>query len=279
MGLITRFDAGASPLSRIQDMKSFVIDYHEGGGRGEDALAGLVQSHPMVMLQLGILFLCALNSFLQVAVSSKFRAAMRKQSVVLAICSAILDIFALMNTVAGDNDIRKNPSVSSKASENPFASLMKGMVPPMSDHTDAKKDEGSATKNENEEGEIELNDVQLETIDSDYLSRARSDMKRMSKERLGQILAYAVIAFLCGSRENCIIPLLLRNFPFMVRGALLIIALVAPDVALPMVLHSKNHDRNDVDDHAMKVHSKKGHNQTKGRKKSLIAKRIEVKLN
>ena len=156
MGLITRFDAGPSPLNRMHGMKSFVMDYHQDVGNGEGALVELVQSHPIAMLQLGILFICMLNTLLQGLVSSKFGAAMRKQSIILGICSAALDIFAHMNTVPGAGDMKGSASSASDASDNPFASLMKGMVPSMPMDMTAKKaeegGEGDKSSKKEEEG-------------------------------------------------------------------------------------------------------------------------------
>ena len=223
-------------------MKSFVVDYYDAGGGGEGALVELVQMYPMLMIQLGVLLLCALNTILQGMVSSKFGAAMRKQSVILAMLSAGLDIFAHFNVIPGAGDTRGSASSSGDSNENPFASLMKGMVPNLPTGPDLKPSAGKDKNEENENGEKSDEDGKPEVVDIEYLKRARKDMGNLSKGRTGQILAFAVISFLCGSKKLCMVPLLLRNFPFMIRGALLILALLAPDMALPVVLYGKNQE-------------------------------------
>lgn len=262
MSPITRFDAGPSPLARISHMKGFVVDYYDAGGGGEGALVELVQTYPILMIQLGVLFLCVLNMALQGMVSSKFGAAMRKQSVVLAMCSAALDIFAHLNVIAGAGDTKGSASSSGNSNENPFASLMKGMVPNLPTGPGMKKamDEGKEDKgNEKEE-----DGGKPEEVDLVYLTRARKDMGNLSKGRTGQILAFAIISFLCGSKKMCMLPLLLRNLPFMIRGALLVLALLAPDLALPMVLYSKTKESEGNDEGASKKAKK---DRKKGSKK------------
>jgi hypothetical protein len=252
MGVITRFDAGVSPLARISDMKSFVMDYYDDtGGSGQGAVVELIHTHPVIMLQLGLLALCFFNTVMQTMMPLKFAAAMRKQSIMLALVSASLDVFTHMNVIAGTGDDRGSSSASAKSAGagggNPLANLLKGIAPNMPlppnlqqqppDAEEAGTINNASSGKQGNDGD----DATPEVMDADYLKRARADMTNLAKGRLGQILGFTVISLMCGSLKHCMLPILIRNAPFLARGLLLVLAMLVPDIALPIVMYSQNH--------------------------------------
>ena len=218
----TKFNLGPTSLTRVADMCQFVVESAENASEGEGSLVELIQTYPVLVLQLGLLWFCLVNTLMQYLVSSKFGGSIRRQSLVIAMVNAGLDIFMNFNVEPGIFGDDKDSLSTTIDTMNPFSALIGG------------KSKGGAEEKEEEEG------TGPEVMDAAYLQRARNDMKATAQGRLGQMLAYIVISLLCGAKKHCMVPIFVRNFPFMMRGLLLLLTTMAPDAILPIIMFSKS---------------------------------------
>ena len=138
-------------------------------------------------MQLALLWFGLANTILQCMMSAKFSAAIRRQCLLIATVSTVLDLLVHFNVdpgLEGGASMEENTSLETM---NPFAAFMGAATPYKTSEKEKK------TENE-EEGEGP------EAIDVNYLKRARSDMTAITRGRMGQMLALITISWLCGAK-------------------------------------------------------------------------------
>ncbi len=227
MSPVTRFNGGPTTLMRVDDMRSYVIEESSSAGPSDSSLIELVQTYPLLCAQLALLWFGLANTLLQFVVSTKFSGVIRRQCLIIAMVSAGLDLLMHLNVESGIDAGASTPEKPSIEMNNPFAAFM-----------GAAQGKKSAEKEKRSE---EVEDDGPEAINAEYLKRARIDMTIVARGRIGQMLALIVISFFCGAKKHCMVPIFLRNLPLMIRGAVLLLATLSPDLFMPIIMFSETH--------------------------------------
>ena len=169
-------------------MRRYVVQENSHASPSDSSLIELVQTYPLLCVQLALLWFGLANTILQCMMSAKFSAAIRRQCLLIATVSTVLDLLVHFNVdpgLEGGASMEENTSLETM---NPFAAFMGAATPYKTSEKEKK------TENE-EEGEGP------EAIDVNYLKRARSDMTAITRGRMGQMLALITISWLCGAKN------------------------------------------------------------------------------
>ena len=212
------FNGGASPLMRMGSVHALVTN-QEGSASAEARLAALVQSHPIFVLQFGLMLYLMLNFVLERCTPSTALAqVMRVQALVCSFFLQLLDCLGQMRTTGA--------VTLSIPPHSP--------TPTLGDDTDTdaavQAQHPTPTPGSHAPEVPELKRFELSSLPAtaELLTRARADMAALAQTRSGQGVGYALLALCCGAPSHCVLPIALGGSVFLFRAAGLVAMSVVP---------------------------------------------------